>query len=201
MEPTVSFRDFEERDIDFIYKCKNDEKLNSMIVGNWHPFTYEEAAKWVHGCMGEHETFKFWAVCTNDVEKRIVGWVSLSNIDTINQSACFHGIVIADQDYRNGLAWMESCKFIYEEAFEVMGLNRVYGSCRVDHKLSMSTGPAFFSQIEGYAREAVYADGKFIDICYRSLLAREYFEHKKAGDYEISKILRRMAQSRRHKND
>lgn len=201
MESTVAFRDFEERDIDFIYKCKNDEKLNSMIVGNWHPFTREEAEKWVHGCMGEHETFKFWAVCTNDDEKRIVGWVSLSNIDKKNRSACFHGIVIADQNYRNGLAWMESCKFIYKEAFEVMGLNRVFGSCRVDHKLSMSTGPAFFSQIEGYAREAVFVDGKFIDICYRSLLAREYFEHKNAGDYEMSKILRRMAQSRRQKNN
>ena len=44
MEKTVCFRDFEVRDIDFIYKCKNDEKLNSMIVGQWHPFTYEEAA-------------------------------------------------------------------------------------------------------------------------------------------------------------
>ena len=51
MERTVCFRDFEERDIDFIYKCKNDEKLNSMIVGPWHPFTYEEAAKWVHGLL------------------------------------------------------------------------------------------------------------------------------------------------------
>lgn len=27
MPPTVIFRDFEERDIDFIYHCKNDEKI------------------------------------------------------------------------------------------------------------------------------------------------------------------------------
>ena len=59
MEKTVLFRDFEERDIDFVYRCKNDEKLNSMIVGEWHPFTYEEAVKRVHGCMGEHETYKY----------------------------------------------------------------------------------------------------------------------------------------------
>lgn len=73
MPPTVIFRDFEERDIDFIYRCKNDEKLNSMIVGQWHPFTYEEACDWVHGCMGEHETYKFWAIATNDEEKRLTG--------------------------------------------------------------------------------------------------------------------------------
>ena len=122
MERTVCFRDFEERDIDFIYKCKNDEKLNSMIVGQWHPFTYEEAAKWVHGCMGEHETYKFWAIATNDEEKRIVGWVSISNIDKVNRSACSHGIVIADPAYRNGLSWIEAILFIYEQFFKIMEL-------------------------------------------------------------------------------
>ena len=45
MDSTVLFRDFEDRDIDFIYHCKNDEKLNEMIVGQYHPFTYEEAVK------------------------------------------------------------------------------------------------------------------------------------------------------------
>ena len=118
MERTVCFRDFEERDIDFIYKCKNDEKLNSMIVGQWHPFTHEEATKWVHGCMGEHETYKFWAIATNDEEKRIVGWVSISNIDKVNQSVCFHGIVIGDPMYRDGFAWIESYLFILEYVFE-----------------------------------------------------------------------------------
>ena len=83
MQPTVIFRDFEERDIDFIYKCKNDEKLNSLIVAQYHPFTYEEAVQWVHGCMGEHDTFKFWAIATNDDEKRIVGWVAVSHIDKV----------------------------------------------------------------------------------------------------------------------
>ena len=62
MERTVCFRDFEERDIDFIYKCKNDEKLNSMIVGQSKAFSYEDAVQWVHGCIGSHDIFKFWAV-------------------------------------------------------------------------------------------------------------------------------------------
>ena len=200
MDKTVSFRDFEERDIEYIYKWKNDEKLNSLIVGNWHPFSYEEAQKWVHGCMGQHDTYKFWAVCANDEEKKIIGWVSLTEIDRINRSACFHGVVIADPDYRNGLAWMESCLYVYKVAFEVLGLNRVYGSCRVDHKLSMSTGAAFFTQVEGYAREAICVNGCFIDVCYKSILAKEYFAHKSAGDYEMSKVIRRMAQAHKQKN-
>ena len=101
MERTVLFRDFEERDIDFVYQCKNDEKLNSMVVGQWHPFTREEAKQWVYGCMGVHDSYRFWAICTNDNEKRIVGWISLSNIDNETKRAHFHGIVIADPLYRD----------------------------------------------------------------------------------------------------
>lgn len=199
MERTVCFRDFEERDVDFVYRCKNDEKLNSLIVGNWHPFSHEEAEKWVHGCMGEHDTYKFWAVCTNDEEKRIVGWVSLSNIDKVNRSACSHGIVIADPAYRNGLAWIESILFIYEQVFEKMGLNRIYGSCRVDHKLSMQMGVAMFRHTEGIQREAIFDNGKYVDVHMSSLLAREYFEHKNNGDYEISKVIRRLTAAKKNK--
>lgn len=199
MESTVTFRDFEERDIDFIYKCKNDEKLNSMIVGNWHPFTREEAEKWVHGCMGEHETFKFWAVCTNDDEKRIVGWVSISNIDRKNQSVCFHGIVIADSNYNDGFAWIESYLYIYQYCFEVLGMNRVYGESIVGHKQSGKIGKILQVPHEGIKRQAIYRNGKFYDLSFGALLREEYFKHKEDGDYEMKAILKRIYNLRKNK--
>jgi len=199
MESTVAFRDFEERDIDFIYKCKNDEKLNSMIVGDWHPFTYEEAVKWVHGCMGEHDTYKFWAVCTNDDEKRIVGWVSISNIDRKNQSVCFHGIVIADSNYNDGFAWIESYLYIYQYCFEVLGMNRVYGESIVGHKQSGKIGKILQVPHEGIKRQAIYRNGKFYDLSFGALLREEYFKHKEDGDYEMKAILKRIYNLRKNK--
>ncbi len=191
MDNSVLFRDFEERDIDFIYKCKNDEKLNRMIVGEYHPFSYKEAVDWVHGCMGEHETYIFWAVCTNDDEKRIVGWVSLSKIDKVNRNACFHGIVIGDKDYHNGLAWVESYLFVYQYAFETLKLNRVYGESLIGHKQTDNIGWITFSQHEGIKREAVYRNGRYYDVALGALLSKDYFEHKNNGDYELKSILRR----------
>jgi RimJ/RimL family protein N-acetyltransferase len=189
---TVCFRDFEERDIEFIYRFKNDEKLNSMIVGEWHPFSYEEAVKWVHGCMGEHETFKFWAICANDEEKRIIGWVSLSQIDKINQCACFHGIVIGDRSYQDGFAWLETHLFIMEYAFERLGLNRLYGSSIVGHKDSNGIGMFLFWEQEGILRQAVFKNGLFYDLLLGSILKDEYFTHKNNGEYEIRSILKRI---------
>lgn len=193
MESSVSFRDFEERDIDFIYKCKNDQKLNSTIVGSFKPFSYEDATKWVHGCMGEHETYKFWAMCTNDADQRIVGWVSLSEIDTNNKSACFHGIVIGDEDYHDGFTWIESYLFVYKYAFEVLNLNRVYGTCLIEHKQSTRIGKILYAEREGVLRQALFKDGKFHDLAIGSLLKEEYLKHKENGDYEMKAIIKRIS--------
>ena len=193
----MSFRDFEERDIDFIYKCKNDEKLNSLIVGEWRPFSYEQAKQWVCGCMGEHDTYKFWAICTNDADKRIVGWVSLSNIDKVNQCACFHGIVIGDMGFQDGIAWIESYLFVYRYVFEELSLNRLYGSNLEDQKATTCIGIAMFEQPEGIARQAIYKNNKFNDVIHMSILKDEYFTHKTNGDYELNKIIMRIGKARK----
>ena len=164
MENTVSFRDFEERDIDFVYKCKNDAKLNSMIVGDYHPFTYEEATKWVHGCQGEHETYKFWAVCTNDEERRIIGWVSLSHIDKVNSSAQSHGILIADPEFRDGSAYRESSLFVNNYVFHDLKLNRLTGSCLKEHILSRAKMEADYWTLEGIERESIFKNGQYHDV-------------------------------------
>ena len=197
MEATVLFRDFEERDIDFVYKCKNDEKLNSLIVGEYHPFTYEEAVEWVHGCMGEHETYKFWAVCTNDEEKRIIGWAALSKIDRINQSVFTHSIVIGNKDYQDGFAWIETVLFLLDYAFERLGLNRVYGESLLGHKISNFVEKLMFMKREGILRQAVYKNGQFYDVSYAAILKDEYFAHKNAGDYELSAVIRRLKKLRK----
>ena len=197
MGKTVLFRDFEERDIDFLYRCKNDEKLNSLIVGQYHPFTYEEAVDWVHGCMGEHETYKFWAICTNDDEKRIVGWAALSKIDKINQSAFTHSIVIGDPAYRDGFAWIETVLFLFEYSFERLGLNRVYGESLLGNLASNLVESLMFMTREGVFRQAAFKNGQFYDISYAAILKDEYFAHKEAGDYELPKLIRRLKQLRK----
>lgn len=195
MDNTVTFRDFEERDIDFVFKCKNDEKLNSMIVGDFHNFTYEEAAKWVHGCMGDHETFKFWAVCTNDEEQQIVGWVSLSQIDYKNSSACHHGIVIGDSNYKDGTALFETMLFSMEYAFDVLNIHRLYGSCLSEHKISPHLLNALGFTLEGKERESVFRFNRYLDVLNYSILRDEYINCRNKGAFEISCAIKNFIKS------
>lgn len=194
---TVIFREFEERDVDFIYRCKNDEELNKLIVGQFHPFTYQEAVDWVQGCMGEHESYKFWAICPNDEEKRIIGWTALSKIDKVNRSVYTHSLVIGDKNFQDGFAWIETVLFLFSYSFEILGMNRVYGESIIGNKASNLVEDLMFMTREGVFRQAVFKNGHFYDISYAAILKDEYFAHKEAGDYEMSFVIRRLKKLRK----
>lgn len=194
---TVIFREFEERDVDFIYRCKNDEELNKLIVGQFHPFTYQEAVDWVQGCMGEHESYKFWAICPNDEEKRIIGWTALSKIDKVNRSVYTHSLVIGDKNFQDGFAWIETVLFLFSYSFEILGMNRVYGESIIGNKASNLVEDLMFMTREGVFRQAAFKNGRFYDISYAAILKDEYFAHKEAGDYEIPAVIRRLKKLRK----
>ena len=203
MEYSIMFRAFEERDADFIYACKNDENLNSMIVGQYRPITHKEAEQWVEGVIrADRKDMRFWAICTNDEERRIVGWISLSEIDLGNKSACFHGLVIGDPKYRDGTAWVESYILILEYAFEKYNLNRLYGTYLPNHIMTKSMANSVFFVTEGVYRQSFLRDGKYHDEVFASLLASEYYEHKNNGDYTFNSIYKRLIKElRKQKNN
>lgn len=192
MKSVVLFRDFEERDIDAIYRWKNDEKLYGMTVGGFHSISYEEAVKWVHGCIGNHETYKFWAVCTNDEEKKIVGYVSISEINLTNSSAQFHSMLIGEPSYRGGAAWIQCYQFVLEYVFEVMGLNRLAGKAITEHPQTITMMSALHFVKEGIERQSVFRNNRYYDVQIHSLLKQEYFNYKSDGDYEFASLLKRI---------
>jgi RimJ/RimL family protein N-acetyltransferase len=188
-EYSICFRDFEERDIDFVLKCKNDDSLNEMIVGTSRKFTFEDAKKWLEGCMGDHETYKFWAVCTNDIEKRIVGWISLSQIDRDNHCACHHGIVIGDKDYRDGTVMFEAMLLSMDYAFNILHLHRLYGSCLSEHKTSPHMLNSLGFNLEGTQKDAVYRNGRYYDVLDYAMLNEEYLRLDKNNVFEIDQLI------------
>lgn len=186
---TITIRRFEERDVDFVFKCKNDDSLNSMIVGSSKHFSYEDAVAWVHGCMLDNPNFIFWAVCTNDLEKRIVGWISLSQIDKDNRSACHHGIVIGDKDYRDGTAMFEAMLLSMSYAFNDLHLHRLYGSCLSEHKTSPHMLNSLGFKLEGTQKEAVFRNGRYYDVLDYAMLESEYTRLASTEAFEIDQLI------------
>jgi RimJ/RimL family protein N-acetyltransferase len=191
MEKTVYFRSFEEEDAELIYKWMNDDDLKKLSVGVNRRMCRDEALEWVKARMRDDRNNVWWAICAKDTNK-LIGYMSLNSIHYINRSADFGGLVIGDKEYQDGSAWIESYLFLYEYAFERLGMNRVYGVHLVDHSTTSFIGSVFFSQKEGIMRQAFYKNGRFYDASIGALLSEDYFAHKQCGDYELEAVMKRM---------
>ena len=198
MENTVYFRAFEEEDAILIHQWKNDDNLNALTVGLNKKTCFAEDLEWVKSHMMHHPYSAYWAVCSVETGK-MIGWACLTNIHYINSSAETGAIVIGDADYRDGFAWVETVLFLFEYAFERLGLNRVYGESLLGHKISNLVEELMFMTREGLMRQAAFKNGCFYDISYAAILKEEYFAHKEAGDYEMSAVIRRLKHLRKEK--
>ena len=190
MDSIVCFRDFEERDIDFVYRCKNNEKLWEYTVGDFHKFSYEEAVEWVHGCMRDDPTYKFWAICKNDETRDIVGWCSIAKINYDNKSAELHGIVIGDVEYHDGFTWIESLLFILKYVFETLCFEKLTTCWLIDHPIS-SCLACFVKQ--GSSESIVIENNGHphkIESVY--FTKEEYYHNRDAGDFEMRKIIQKI---------
>lgn len=192
MEKTVYFRAFEEEDAELIYQWMNDDELKNLSVGVNRRMCREEAREWVRIRMKDSRNQVFWAICSKDTNK-MIGYASLVNIHYINSSAETGAILIGDKDYNDGLAWIEAALFMFEYGFERLNLNRIYGVCFKEHKMSCLMAKALHEETEGIMRQAVFKNGKYHDLVYSAMLKDDYFIHKNSGDYEIRAMIKKLA--------
>ena len=191
MERTVYFRAFEPEDAAIVHKWKNSDDLNELTVGLNKKTTMEDDLRWVNSIKDHHPYYAYWAICSVKDDK-LIGYASLINIHYINSSAETGAIMIADPDYNDGTAWIESVLFMFEYAFERLNLHRVYGHSLVGHKISNMVEPLMFMQNEGILRDATYKNGRYYDISCAAILRNEYFAHKEMGDFEMMSVIRRL---------
>lgn len=196
MKGTVFFRAFEPEDANLIHQWKNSDELNELTVGLNKKTSMADDQKWVDNHKDHHPYYAYWAICSKETNK-MIGYCSLVNIHYINSSAETGAVMIADPNYNDGTAWIESILFLFEYAFERLNLNRVYGHSIVGHKISNFIEPLMFMQQEGVLRQAVFKNGRYYDISAAAILKDEYFAHKEAGDFNMVNIIRRLRKIRK----
>lgn len=196
MERTVFFRAFEPEDAVYVHQWKNSDELNELTVGLNKKTTMDDDMRWLNGIKDHHPYYAYWAICAKDSGK-LIGYASLINIHYINSSAETGAIMIADPNYNDGTAWIETVLFLFEYAFERLNLHRVYGHSLVGHRMSNMIEPLMFMQNEGIQRDAAYKNGHYYDLSCAAILRDEYFAHKEAGDYEMLSVIRRLRKIRK----
>lgn len=198
---SIFFRAFEDGDHLLINRWRNDPKIQSLTGGNFRYVSSEMEREWVHSKMLNNTKDIYLAICINDESRRMIGYCSINNIDYINRSAEQGGLVLGESEYCDGQTWVDSIVELIDYEFNQLNMNRVYGTSLTEHIVTRTMCEASFQEIEGIGRQVVYKNGCYHDVYYWALLRENYIRHKKAGDYELNKMIKRIVSlHRKYKN-
>lgn len=110
------------------------------------------------------------AICSKEDDTHI-GNVSIQNINYIDSNAEF-AIVVGEKNYHGKGFAFEASSLIVNHAFNSLNLHRVYCGTSVENlsmqKLALKLG---MTQ-EGQQKEAMFKDGKYLDILLYSIIKR-----------------------------
>jgi RimJ/RimL family protein N-acetyltransferase len=156
------------------YGWFNDEELCKTLQKHYYPNTIEmQYDFWEKNILNSQTKIQL-GICKIDNSK-ILGIVSLNNIDLINRRAEMSA-VIGEQEGRGVNLFIEACKLLFSHAFFTLNLNRIYGGS-ISKELVTLLCRTLGCKEEGVARQDIYKNGKYNNSYLYGLL-REDFENK-----------------------
>lgn len=167
----VILRAVEEEDLEMLRELTNSADYEKMIVGWSFPISRKDQQKWFENSKNGLDKIQYIIETKDD---GAVGLIGLRNIDWKNGCASGLGMRIAKKEIRTrGLAtdaWMTLMRY----AFNELRLNRINGSALAYNKASLRVCEKIGFKIEGIQREAVYKNGKYIDLVIMGCLRSDY---------------------------
>ena len=172
-------REIEDRDMPIVNKWRNDSRLISMLGAQYRYINQTVDRNWFDGYMKNRSSQVRCAIVADECDE-IMGMVSLTSIDHLNQSAEFH-IMIGDSANQGKGIGTFAVKEMLKHAFNNLNLQRVEltvldSNIRAQHLYEKC---GFVK--EGTLRKYAYKNGEFVDMHMYSILKNEYLEQIFSG--------------------
>ncbi|WP_107942072.1 GNAT family N-acetyltransferase [Metasolibacillus fluoroglycofenilyticus] len=166
-------RELQREDIPKINKWRNNEELIRLLGAPFRFINIDVDYKWYDNYMSNRDRAVRCAIVDTENKHDILGLVSLTNIDLLNQSAIFH-IMIGDANVRGkGLGHFATTKILLH-AFTNMNIHRIELSVLTNNIPAIQLYEKVGFKKEGISRESIYKDGQFVDVQIMSILKYEF---------------------------
>jgi len=153
------------------YNWFNDENTTESMQQHYFPNTKEKQLNFFKSQI-ENNSSKIQLGILNSKDNVLIGVISLSSIDYINRTAEF-AVIIGEKKYRNLNFFIEAARLIINHGFETLNLNRIYSGTIVKEIDTMFCKVLGFTH-EGIFKEAVFKNGKYVDVYSHALLKKNY---------------------------
>lgn len=112
------------------------------------------------------------------ITETYIGTCKLDKISIADRSVEI-GIMIGENSAHGKGIGKITYYLLLEYAFEVLGMNRVWGTCFADNIGSQKLFESVGFSLEGKSREAIFRKGNYIDNLQYSILKSEYIKNGK----------------------
>jgi len=173
----VYLRAFEIEDYKLINKWRKDEEIQSLTGGNKFFVSSEREKKWVEDKIFNDINEIYCAICLKENNK-MIGYISLNNIDLRNRKAFWGGMLIGDKSERNKGYATNAAYLMLKYGFEELNLNKITSEWLEDNKASIIIGKMIGFKQEGIFKKEIYKNGKYNNVIIMSLF-KDNFKYLK----------------------
>jgi ribosomal-protein-alanine N-acetyltransferase len=153
------------------YGWFNDEQLSKTLQKHYFPNTLEnQLLFWENNIVKSTNKLQV-GICKKGTTK-IIGVCSLNNIDYVNRK-CEFSIIIGEKKEQNIIIFIESCKLIFNHAFNTLNMNKIYGGS-ISKDLVLLMIRSLNCKQDGILPEDIYKDGAYHDAYLYSLLKKDF---------------------------
>lgn len=188
----IYLRMLEPEDYELTHKWHTDYNIQKMTCGQFRFVSKAIEKNWAMAKSTANAHDIYLAICANE-NNRMIGYISINEIDYVHRSCHCGGVVVGEKQYRNMREYVEAVSLVHDYAFNHLNMNRISGACLEEHMMSRAEMEGFYYDLEGIEREAIFKNGCYHDKRNYALMSKTYFEHKEKEDYELDAIIRRIA--------
>lgn len=166
-------RELERGDLQRVNAWRNDPELIAFLGAPFRYINLEVDTKWFDTYMANRGNVVRCAIVDDKQQDRILGLVSLTAIDHMNQSAQLH-IMIGEKENQGRGIGTYAVKQMLFHAFMNMNLHRVELTVLEDNKRAQRLYEKVGFNYEGTKRKAKYKNGQFVNMLEYAILRDEY---------------------------
>jgi len=155
------------------YKWFNDETITANMQQHYFPNTSQSQLDYYRSEIAGNQKKLQLGILYKEKEK-IIGMISLSNIDSIHRKAEL-AIIIGDAQYQKLPIVLEANHLILRHGFQELNLRKIYGGTIIKDLADMYVRVLGF-QHEGIRRQEVFKSGKYHDLYLIGVLREEFYD-------------------------
>ena len=170
----VRLRAIEREDIPRFVRWMNDPEVIENLLAN-SPLSKAMEEKWFERQLETPPSAgQILAIETKVGNEWVhIGNCGLHDIEPVNNAAEF-GIVIGEKEYWNKGLGREAARLMLKHGFEDLNLNRIYLYVFATNPRGLKAYAAAGFVKEGTLREAVYKNGRYVDVHLMSVIHSEW---------------------------